>query len=114
MMNNFGFWMNKIGERVAELHCLYPWWFERGVFQTFGRHCISGTQKEKMKHFPPLPSRISPDNSFMRSDYMTKVKEGFGIKESKCEKLVYSLSPQPIYYIYSEMLKYLLENDMVT
>jgi hypothetical protein len=70
-------------------------------------------QKERLKDFPPLPSRIAPD-SFMRSDYMKDIKAGFDLKDSKSEKLVYSLCPQPVYYIYSEMLKYLLENDMIT
>jgi hypothetical protein len=36
------------------------------------------------------------------------------IKTDKSKKLIYGLSPLPSYDIYSETLKYLLENDMVT
>ena len=54
-------------------------------------------QKEKLKHFPPIPN---------------KIKVGTGKK--KQTKLVYSLFDIDDYCIFSEFLKQLLENDWCT
>eukprot|EP01124_Arcella_intermedia_P021046 TRINITY_DN2875_c1_g1_i8.p1 TRINITY_DN2875_c1_g1~~TRINITY_DN2875_c1_g1_i8.p1 ORF type:complete len:353 (-),score=91.76 TRINITY_DN2875_c1_g1_i8:527-1585(-) len=71
-------------------------------------------QKERLKDFPPLPSKIKPQDFFNRSRYMSEIREQLNLKESPTSKLVYGVFPLPDYSIYSEMLKYLLENDMVT
>lgn len=70
------------------------------------------SQKERLKGFPPLPNKIKPQDHFNRSAYMKDVANTLNIKESPSEKLIYGLYPLPDYCISSEMLKYLLENDM--
>ncbi len=43
---------------------------------------------------------------------MEDLRQHLGLKENNSEKLIYGLFPLPNYCIFSEMLKYLLENDM--
>lgn len=43
---------------------------------------------------------------------MKNIREKLHLKESSAEKLVYGVFPLPDYCIFSEMLKYLLENNM--
>ncbi|PRP73106.1 hypothetical protein PROFUN_16426, partial [Planoprotostelium fungivorum] len=73
-------------------------------------------QKEHTKNFPPLPEKIQLDESIQVSGYMDHLKSQLKTKHNKTalqtEKLMYNLFPKDNYCIYSETLKYLLENNL--
>jgi hypothetical protein len=87
-------------------------------FNGFMRVHLSYTveQKDKVKLFPPLPTRRVIEDKEL-SKYMTTLKKQIEEKtnttKSKSEKLVYDLHDKDSYCIYSVYLKFLLENDLV-
>jgi len=54
-------------------------------------------QKQILHHFPPLPSKIKPQDFFNRSKYMDELVQKMKLKDSPAEKLVYGLFPLPDY-----------------
>ncbi|PRP73084.1 hypothetical protein PROFUN_16825 [Planoprotostelium fungivorum] len=73
-------------------------------------------QRELTKNFPPLAEKIQLDESVQVSGYMDYLKTQLKTKHNKItlqtEKLMYNLFPKDNYCIYSETLKYLLENNL--
>ena len=70
------------------------------------------SQRNRLKHYPPLPFKLNPED---RNGEHTPYMKGLGKKlevKSVAEKLIFGVFDLPNYCIYSEMLKYLLENDM--
>jgi hypothetical protein len=86
-------------------------------FNGFMRVHLSYTaeQTEKVKLFPPLPTRRVIEDKEL-SEYMKKLKKQIAktnTTKSKSEKLVYDLHDKNSYCIYSVYLKFLLEHDLV-
>ncbi|PRP77293.1 hypothetical protein PROFUN_05538 [Planoprotostelium fungivorum] len=73
-------------------------------------------QRELTKNFPPLAEKVQLDESVQVSGYMHYLKTQLKTKHNKTtlqtEKLMYNLFPKDNYCIYSETLKYLLENNL--
>lgn len=77
----------------------------------------TSAQKQKVRHFVPLPNkRIVKEEEY--SEFMKQllgtIEQATQSKKTMSEKLVYDLYDKNMYCIYSEALKFLLENDMVT
>jgi hypothetical protein len=82
-------------------------------------------QIERTRHFPLLPTKLTPANEFLQSPYMKEIQKGLinynrkenqnkgNLKFLKNEKVIYFVFPLPNYCIFSEALKYLLENNLV-
>ncbi|PRP72859.1 hypothetical protein PROFUN_17102, partial [Planoprotostelium fungivorum] len=73
-------------------------------------------QRELTKNFPPLAEKVQLDESVQVSGYMDYLRTQLKTKHNKTtlqtEKLMYNLFPKDNYCIYSETLKYLLENNL--
>jgi hypothetical protein len=74
-------------------------------------------QKQKMQHFPPLPQKrviqASEFSPFMKTK-QSLLQTQYNIVKTKSAKMVYDVEDKHEYCIYSVMLKFLLEHDMVT
>ncbi|PRP74536.1 hypothetical protein PROFUN_15668 [Planoprotostelium fungivorum] len=77
---------------------------------------INLEQRELTKNFPLLAEKVQLDESIQVSGYMDYLRSQLKTKYNKTslqtEKLMYNLSPKDNYCIYSEALKYLLENNL--
>src|SRR6185437_12674497 len=74
-------------------------------------------QMRRCQFFPPLAQNIKI-TAAMKSEETRrverKVERATGTKKSSEPKLVYDLNPKDYYVIWSSMLKFLLENDLIT
>ncbi|PRP87025.1 calcium/calmodulin-dependent protein kinase type 1D [Planoprotostelium fungivorum] len=80
------------------------------------QHQLPYNQRYIAERTYPLPEKIQLDESIQVSSYMDHLKSQLKTKHNKTalqtEKLMYNLFPKDNYCIYSETLKYLLENNL--